>query len=148
MEALAAEVSRAERTEAPLALVIADLDGFKEVNDTFGHAVGDQVLRVVGDVLRATVRQIDLAARYGGEEFAVIVPGSDVEGAERLAERLRGQLRSRAVMSDGARVDVSASFGVAGYRPGTSVEDLLARADSALYTAKAEGKDRVGLARR
>ena len=148
MESLGAEVSRADRADSPLALVIVDLDDFKQVNDTHGHAAGDEVLRLVGDVLSQSVRQIDLAARYGGEEFALILPGTDLEGAEHLAERVRRMLRAREVVANGSRVAISASFGVAGYRLGTSVEDLLTRADSALYEAKAAGKDRVGLARR
>ena len=83
------EISRAERFGGVLALVLADLDDFKKVNDRYGHQAGDDVLREFAEVLRETVRDIDLAARYGGEEFAVLLPQTDLEGAERLAERLR-----------------------------------------------------------
>ena len=88
-EELALEWRRAERVGDPLALILADIDDFKAINDTHGHQVGDKVLRVVGRVLSENVRQVDLAARYGGEEFAVIVPETDLEGAVQLAERLR-----------------------------------------------------------
>ena len=95
-EELALEWRRAERVGDPLALILADIDDFKAINDTHGHRAGDEVLRVVGRVLSENVRQVDLAARYGGEEFAVIVPETDLEGAAQLAERLRvGSRRSR-----------------------------------------------------
>ena len=94
-EALAAEISRAERFGGTIALVLADLDDFKQVNDQYGHQTGDDVLRAFADILRETVRDIDMAARYGGEEFAVLLPQTDLDGAERLAERVRETMSRR-----------------------------------------------------
>ena len=143
-EELALEWRRAERVGDPLALILFDLDNFKTINDTHGHQGGDEVLRVVGEVLARSVRQVDLAARYGGEEFAVIVPETDLDGAIDLAERLRKALESEEiVLQNGTRLSVTASFGavVKGDLPGG--EKLVAAADERLYEAKRAGKNRV-----
>ena len=143
-EELALEWRRAERVGDPLALILLDIDNFKTVNDTQGHQAGDEVLRKVGEVLAASVRQIDLAARYGGEEFAVVVPETDLDGALDLAERLRKALESEEIeLQNGTRLSVTASFGAAvkGDLPGG--EKLVAAADKALYEAKRAGKNRV-----
>ncbi len=141
-DALHAEAARAERLETPLSVVLADLDGFKEVNDEHGHAVGDAVLRAFADVLRDTLRDSDLAGRWGGEEFLLLLPGADKEGAAQLAERVRIGLAARRIPSvPGLRV--TASFGVAEYAGETNTEQLVAAADDALYRAKRGGKDRV-----
>jgi diguanylate cyclase (GGDEF)-like protein len=146
-DALHAEVARAERLETPLAVVLADLDEFKEVNDVHGHAVGDEVLRVVAEVLRETLRESDVAGRWGGEEFLLLLPGADEEGAAQLAERVRVALAARGIPSaPGLRV--TASFGVAEYAGETNSEQLLEAADGALYRAKRAGKDRVERAAR
>jgi diguanylate cyclase (GGDEF)-like protein len=144
---LATELARAERFEDSLALAMADLDDFKDVNDRHGHPVGDLVLRAFADVLRDTLRDADVAGRWGGEEFVLILPGTDVEGAVRLAERVRGELRSRAILApDGTPISITASFGVAAFPPLGSEPELVAAADAALYAAKRAGKDRVGSA--
>jgi diguanylate cyclase (GGDEF)-like protein len=146
-DALHAEVARAERLETPLSVVLADLDEFKEVNDVHGHAVGDEVLRVVAEVLRETLRESDVAGRWGGEEFLLLLPGADEEGAAQLAERVRVALAARSIPSaPGLRV--TASFGVAEYAGETNSEQLLEAADGALYRAKRAGKDRVERAAR
>jgi diguanylate cyclase (GGDEF)-like protein len=143
-EALAAEISRAERFGGTIALVLADLDDFKKVNDRYGHQAGDDVLRVFAGVLSETVRDIDLAARYGGEEFAVLLPQTDLEGAERLAERLRETIAAeRLMLEPGASVTVTASFGVASFPEAPTPAALFAAADEALYRAKSAGKNRV-----
>jgi diguanylate cyclase (GGDEF)-like protein len=143
-EALAAEISRAERFGGIIALVLADLDDFKQVNDRYGHQTGDDVLRAFADILRDTVRDIDVAARYGGEEFAVLLPQTDLEGAERLAERLRETMAERRLMLDpGTSFSVTASFGVAAFPDAPTPAALFAAADEALYRAKSEGKNRV-----
>jgi diguanylate cyclase (GGDEF)-like protein len=143
-EALAAEISRAERFGGTLALVLADLDDFKQVNDRYGHQTGDDVLRAFADVLRETVRDIDLAVRYGGEEFAVLLPQTDLEGADRLAERLRETMAARRLtIEPAAIVTVTSSFGVASFSEGSTPAALFAAADEALYRAKSEGKNRV-----
>ena len=141
-EALHAEAARAERLQTPLAVVLADLDGFKDVNDQYGHAVGDAVLRAFADVLRETVRESDVAGRWGGEEFLLLLPGADEEGAAQLAERIRAGLARRDIPgAPGLRV--TASFGVAVYAGESNSEQLVVAADGALYQAKRAGRDRV-----
>jgi diguanylate cyclase (GGDEF)-like protein len=143
-EELALEWRRAERVGDPLALILLDLDNFKTINDTQGHQAGDEVLRKVGEVLTANVRQVDLAARYGGEEFAVIVPETDLDGALDLAERLRQALESEQIgLQNGAELSVTASFGAAVKGDLSGGEKLVAAADKALYEAKRAGKNRV-----
>jgi two-component system, cell cycle response regulator len=143
-ESLANEISRAERFGGSLALILADLDNFKQVNDRFGHQAGDEVLRAFANILRQTVRDIDVAARYGGEEFAVLLPQTDIAGAERLAERLREAVETRpmARVQDSAVV-VTSSFGVASFPEAGTAAGLFAAADEALYRAKRAGKNCV-----
>jgi diguanylate cyclase (GGDEF)-like protein len=141
-DALHAEAAQAERLETPLSVALADLDGFKDVNDAHGHAVGDAVLRVFAQVLRDTLRESDVAGRWGGEEFLLLLPGADEEGAAQLAERVRIALAARDIPGV-AGLRVTASFGVAEYAGETKTEQLLAAADGALYMAKRAGKNRV-----
>ena len=145
-EALTAEIARADRLGTPLTLVLADLDDFKLINDDHGHATGDDVLREFAAVLRATVRDSDLAGRWGGEEFMLLLPGADAVGGAQLADRVRSSLAERSFSGvEGAVVSVTSSFGVAQHTPGTDDRDLFAAADRALYRAKREGKNRVEL---
>jgi diguanylate cyclase (GGDEF)-like protein len=147
METLDTELRRAERFDEPLALVFADLDDFKNVNDRHGHHVGDAVLRAFADVLRGRIRAIDLAARLGGEEFAIILIETDLRGAEALAESLRSAVAALEVQIDGGPpVRITASFGVADYPQTRGAAELMAAADRALYRAKREGKNRVSVA--
>jgi diguanylate cyclase (GGDEF)-like protein len=145
-EAMATEVERSKRFGQPVGLVLLDLDDFKAVNDTYGHQQGDLVLREVARVLRETSREIDEPARYGGEELAVVLPGTDLEGAYNLAERVRAGIEELALpLLDGDGVlRVTASFGVATL-PGSAdgMRDLVAAADEALYRAKRAGKNRT-----
>jgi len=148
-EALGAEVVRAERFNDPVAVVVADLDNFKEVNDRFGHDVGDLVLRAFAEAIRANVRDVDLAARYGGEEFTVLLPATDAEGGRELAERLRLAAEELEIeVGADAPVRVTSSFGVAGFPDEPSAAALLRAADRALYRAKAAGKNAVVVAER
>ena len=145
-EAMAIEVERSKRFGQPVGLVLLDLDDFKNVNDTHGHQQGDLVLREVARVLRETSREIDEPARYGGEELAVVLPGTDLEGAYNLAERVRAGIEELALpLLDGDGIlRVTASFGVATL-PGSAddMRDLVAAADEALYRAKRAGKNRT-----
>jgi two-component system, cell cycle response regulator len=146
-EALKAELSRARRFGTPLTAVLADLDDFKDINDDYGHATGDVVLREFAAVLRENLRDADVAGRWGGEEFLVLLPGTDADGGTRLAERIRLALEERTILSgDGAPVLVTCSVGVATLPPAPDVESLVAWADAALYRAKRGGKNRVEVA--
>jgi diguanylate cyclase (GGDEF)-like protein len=141
---LETELARAARFGGSLALVLCDIDDFKIVNDRHGHLAGDDVLRELAAVLKATVRTVDVAARWGGEEFALILPGTDAAGAAQLAERAREALAGRTILTqEGVPVRVTASFGVASWPEHGEGDDLLRAADFALYEAKNRGKNRV-----
>jgi diguanylate cyclase (GGDEF)-like protein len=143
-EALAAEVIRAERFRDPVAVVVADLDNFKDINDRFGHDVGDLVLRAFAGVVRENVRDVDLPARYGGEEFTVLLPATDAEGGRQLAERLRRAAEQLTIdVGSDSSVSVRSSFGVASFPAEPSAAALMRAGDRALYRAKAAGKNKV-----
>jgi diguanylate cyclase (GGDEF)-like protein len=132
-ERLAVEMARTARYHTPLALVMVDLDHFKQLNDGYGHPAGDQVLRRIAELLEGEKRLGDMVARYGGEEFVAILPHSDAAAALAWAERARARIADTTFELSGRRVPVTASFGVAA-------------AMSALYEAKAAGRNRVTLA--
>jgi diguanylate cyclase (GGDEF)-like protein len=139
------EGRRCERSQDPLTLLLLDIDDFKSLNDRYGHAVGDEVLRRVAQVINNTVRETDLPARYGGEEFAVLAPSTDREGGMALAEKLRlavsmARIRGTGV-EDAKALSVTISVGVAVYA-GDS-QTLFNAADRSLYAAKSAGKDCV-----
>lgn len=143
------EQDRSVQQGLPMAVVMLDLDHFKQINDTWGHEAGDYVLIAAADILQKTVRQNDRVGRYGGEEFLLVLPGADVEGARRLAERCRQQVEALEVLlSDGRRVRVSASMGLYcnEHDRNASVDTMLRRADKALYAAKQRGRNRVVVA--
>ena len=138
-ETLARELRRAERDASQVSLVMLDIDHFKHLNDTYGHQVGDDVLRAIATALDTNSRAFDLPARYGGEEFAIILPGCGADEAAALGERLR-----RAATADVGCAPVTASAGVATYPlHALDADGLLAAADAALYRAKREGRDRL-----
>jgi len=131
-EAFETERKWSQRTGRSFALLLLDLDGLKKINDTYGHLEGSRALCRVGEVLRAECRSIDTAARHGGDEFAVILPGTDAEGAGNLALRLADRLAN-----DGGKIPISFSYGVGVYLPGEeTLDQLLATADAALYEMK------------
>jgi diguanylate cyclase (GGDEF)-like protein len=144
-----AEVARAVRTGTPLAVALLDLDRFKNINDTYGHLVGDQVIKEVANTLNTELRDYDLAGRFGGEEFAVLLPQTRAPDAFRIAERIRACVAGLSFIAPGAtggeRVQVTVSIGVAALDSGDKREfaDLMAAADAALYRAKGSGRDQV-----
>jgi diguanylate cyclase (GGDEF)-like protein len=140
--ALAGMVARARRSRTPLTVIELDLDHFKAVNDRFGHPAGDALLTEVGAALTASLRGGDVPARVGGEEFLVLLPDTDQEAAELVAERLRSVIADLDESPDGRYV--RASLGVATLDPGdVDGADLLRRVDRALYVAKESGRNRV-----
>ena len=141
------ELSRAARTHTDIALVALDLDHFKQVNDTYGHLVGDQVITETGELLRANARSGDVVARTGGEEFVILAPGTGVAGAQHLAVRVLEAFRRTSFGGPSERIVVTVSIGVVSDTvPDDSIaEDLQARADEALYAAKRTGRNRVVL---
>lgn len=148
-EAMKRDISRAQRTEQPLSVFILDVDHFKAVNDTHGHAAGDYVLTRVADVLRATLRSGDMAARWGGEEFVALLPGSTLEGGRLAAERIRTSLEQTLMAVHDKSFRITASFGVASIPAGVGAQDgvaLVGVADVALYEAKRSGRNKVVLA--
>ena len=143
-EACELELQRWRRAPRPLSLVLIDADHFKRINDTYGHAVGDAVLRHLAAGLSATFRAIDLVARLGGEEFVVMLPGCDEAAATMVARRLCDSIAAHAVAVEGVTVHYTVSVGVATMDADVeSVEALIERADRAMYAAKAAGRNRV-----
>ena len=144
LDELEREHARAERNGMPLCVALADLDHFKRVNDTLGHAAGDRVLHVAAGRLLANVRPYDTVFRYGGEEFLLCLPNADIATATAICERLRAGLAETPVeLEDGRWVPVTASFGIARLDAGSSVKEAIVTADRALYAAKDAGRDRV-----
>jgi two-component system cell cycle response regulator len=143
------EIERQQRSSQPLGVMMADVDHFKKINDTYGHLVGDAVLKEVGHRLAGGVRTYDSVGRYGGEEFLVIVPGCKAADLVASAERLRRSIAQTKVETSAGLIAVTLSIGIAsggddGERQKS--EHLLRAADTALYAAKAEGRNRVGVA--
>ena len=151
-EYLADEFKRAARSDAPLSVIMADIDYFKQYNDTHGHQEGDFCLQRIANVIKATLRRpADLVARYGGEEFALILPDTSMDGAVSLAEDIRMHIESLKIPHKTSRVTghVTLSLGVSGALPNTSAteQSLLTQADTALYQAKTNGRNRVAVYR-
>ncbi len=144
LDRLGSEVARARRSGTPLSVLMLDLDRFKVVNDTWGHAAGDLVLVETAGILRGELRGEDLGVRFGGEEFLAILPGTDVAAARHVAERIRRRTaESRVETGDGDAIRITISIGVATLEGPEAPSTLVARADAALYRAKQGGRNRV-----
>jgi len=145
MQRLKEEGIRSNRNNREFAVLMADVDNFKEYNDTYGHPAGDQVLKRVAAIVRDSTRTMDCAARYGGEEFVVVMPETRVTGARQVAERIRARLAAE--LFEGQRITLS--IGVAEFPKDADVpQGVIAAADAALYQAKRAGRDRVVEARK
>jgi len=139
------EVNRARRYRRPLALIFFDIDRFKNVNDSYGHLIGDHVLRVLTELVTKTTRATDIVCRYGGEEFIVLMPEASREEGLAMAERLRQEVSRMTVVTAGGTLSLTVSLGVAALRPeeDENIESLIARADRAMYQAKAAGRNTI-----
>jgi two-component system cell cycle response regulator len=136
------EIKRSTRQNASLALLMLDIDNFKQINDSLGHLIGDRILNKLGDIIKSIIRETDLAARYGGEEFSIVMSNTGLEEAAEIAERMRKAIS--ACDFDIKKLPTTVSIGIALYPlDSTSLQDLLSNADRALYRAKHEGKNRV-----
>lgn len=141
------ELQMAQRYGQSLSLMMVDLDYFKQINDRYGHAVGDEVLHEVAQTIMQVARATDMTFRYGGEEFAVLLSNTDLEGAEIIAERVREAIAELDIQQGDQRLQVTASLGLAQWQTETSAKQLFEQADKALYQAKHLGRNRVATSR-
>jgi two-component system, cell cycle response regulator len=147
LDILQREIARAERESGRLAVMLADLDYFKRINDTHGHMIGDAVLREAAQRMSASVRPFDHVGRYGGEEFMIVLPGCNEPNACRVAERLRQHVRGKPLTTDSMSIPVTISVGLVAWEGGrTDAGSLVHAADVALYRAKRGGRDRIEVA--
>lgn len=143
---LAVEISKARSLERPLSLVLADLDHFKQVNDTFGHLIGDEVLKFFAAMLVKNLKGSDVVTRFGGEEFALILPNTSADDASRVIDKIRAKFETSKLFVTKNKAPIghlTASFGISEYAEGEVVENLIERADRNLYLAKELGRNRV-----
>ena len=144
-ERLIEEIKRSERTGTPLTLLMADLDHFKKVNDTYGHQQGDIILKGTASIIHQNIRSFDIPSRYGGEEFAIILTETDIATAETIAERLRKKIEEATYKFNDSEINVTISIGLAQFDHEIDKNgmDLIRRADKSLYSAKSQGRNRV-----
>ncbi len=143
---LACAIADAENEQVPMSLLMIDVDHFKRFNDSYGHAVGDEVLRLLAKVLKARVKGADFVGRYGGEEFAIVLPKTGLDGAMAVAERIRADLAARHLTNVAKQTDygtITVSLGAAQFVTGETTDKMFGRADQALYRAKTEARNRV-----
>jgi len=136
---------RAKRYHQELSVLMIDIDNFKKINDTYGHHVGDDVIRSVGKILKQNNRKSDVVARYGGEEFIILLAETNVDKAEKLAEDLRIKIEKHTIESDNHHLQVAVSIGVTSFNDmnDKDLNEMIQRADKALYSAKHHGKNNV-----
>ena len=142
-ESLESELRRSQRYGGQVAIIMADIDNLKPINDNYGHRAGDMAIRQISRRLQACIRQIDIAARYGGDEFAIILPNTSLEDATMVAERMVKMVSETPITFDHQKIDISISVGVGQYEEGSCHGDVARAADEALYAAKQAGKNTV-----
>jgi two-component system cell cycle response regulator len=145
VDLLNTELSRAKRSQTSFSILFVDLDFFKRINDSYGHLIGDDVLRSVAEKISGALREYDHVGRYGGDEFLAVLPNCTAETAREVAERIRCHIGDEPVVVAPLRVEITASIGVCQWDSGQEIRDLLQRADAALYRAKQNGHNRVEL---
>ncbi len=137
------EIIRHKRYNHPLSLIMLDIDHFKNINDSYGHQVGDIILKEIGTILKNTTRATDIPTRYGGEEFCIILPHTDINQAKALAERLRKEIKTKIFNIKGKELQLTVSIGLTTLNGERTPEELLNKVDKALYKAKSLGRDRI-----
>ena len=145
-QTLQREIDMARRHLSPLSLLMLDIDHFKKINDTHGHAAGDIVLRAVADSIKSQLRNVDMVFRFGGEEFLILLSNTGRDAAGMVGERLRRAAEAQDYWADGKRIELTVSLGCSTLLAAESAESLLRRADNALYVAKREGRNRLAMA--
>ncbi|MNN13161.1 Diguanylate cyclase DosC [compost metagenome] len=145
-QTLQREIDMSRRHQQPLSLLMLDIDHFKRVNDSHGHSAGDDVLKAIAATIKAQLRNVDMVFRYGGEEFLVLLSNTSREAAAMVGERLRYATQAAEYYADGHLIELTVSLGCSTLLPGESADSLLRRADSALYVAKREGRNRLAMA--
>ncbi|MBV4474308.1 GGDEF domain-containing protein [Pseudomonas sp. B2M1-30] len=145
-QTLQREIDMSRRHLQPLSLLMLDIDHFKRVNDSHGHTAGDEVLKTVAASIKGQLRNVDMVFRYGGEEFLILLSNTSREAAAMVGERLRYAAQAQDYYAEGQLIELTVSLGCSTLLPGESAESLLRRADSALYVAKREGRNRLAMA--
>lgn len=145
-QTLQREIDMSRRHLQPLSLLMLDIDHFKQINDTHGHSAGDDVLKAVAASIKSQLRNVDMVFRFGGEEFLILLSNTGREAAAMVGERLRFAAQANDYLADGKLIELTVSLGCSTLLPGESAESLLRRADSALYVAKREGRNRLAMA--
>ena len=143
LEQSKAILKSSKRYDSPISLIMCDLDKFKSINDSFGHEVGDKVIITFGEILKQCVRDGDVLSRFGGEEFIILLPLTSLDGAQKLAERIRQNAESTHIKNQEEKVYFTASFGVTSFIKSDDIEDNIRQADNALYRAKENGRNQV-----
>ncbi|SEQ59723.1 diguanylate cyclase (GGDEF) domain-containing protein [Amphritea atlantica] len=137
------EINRSNRSDKPFSLLVWDIDNFKQINDRFGHQIGDQILIAIAGELNSQVRSCDFSARFGGEEFVSIIPDCPLSQAYNIAEGLRSKIAGKSIATSQGDIHVTLSCGIAEFTPNSDANELFERADQALYQAKKQGKNRI-----
>ncbi|EJM14003.1 diguanylate cyclase (GGDEF) domain-containing protein [Pseudomonas sp. GM18] len=145
-QTLQREIEMSRRHSHPLSLLMLDIDHFKQINDTYGHSAGDEVLKAVAASIKSQLRNVDMVFRFGGEEFMILLSNTSREAAAMVGERLRFAAQAQDYVAEGKTIELTVSLGCSTLLPGESAESLLRRADSALYVAKREGRNRLTMA--